>query len=57
VLESLAARFSTTPTTDDRGSRLAAVVGTVTNTHFARLRRGRAAVAGGVVPIVRQLIG
>ncbi|HEX4778533.1 MAG TPA: hypothetical protein VFW74_17295 [Acidimicrobiia bacterium] len=57
VLESLAARFSTAPTTDDRGSRLATAIGTVANTHFARLRRGRAAVAGGVVSIDHQLIG
>jgi hypothetical protein len=56
-LGSLAARFATTPTTDDRGSRLAAAIGAVANTHFARLRRGRTAIAGGVIAIDRQLIG
>lgn len=53
----LAERFATTPLTDDRGSRLAGVIGTVTNAYYARLRRARAPFTDGVATIDRQLIG
>jgi hypothetical protein len=57
VLESLAARFVATPITDNRGARLAAALGEITTAYYARLRRARGAVDGGIVAIDRQLIG
>jgi hypothetical protein len=57
VLEALAARFATTAIFDDRGSRLAAALGELTTAYYARLRRARGAVDGGIVAIERQLIG
>jgi hypothetical protein len=57
VLESLAARFASTSIVDDRGSRLATALGEITTAYYARLRRARGAIDGGIVTIDRQLIG
>lgn len=57
ALEALAQRFAPIGLADDRGSRLATAVGALQTAYYARLRRAKGAIDGGIVSIDRQLIG